>query len=135
MKKVKQKKAVKKIEKPFADGTMSSSAFFGMIRAALRNKSRFFESVRICRERQKVAYTGSNKRRKWSYECEHCHKLFEAPMTTVHHRMECGSLNSFEDLPGFVSRLFCKSDDLILLCKDCHTKEHERLKKLKGLRT
>lgn len=118
-----------KIEKPFADGTMSRAAFFAMIRAALRNKSRWFKSISICRERAKVPYIGINKKRKWLYRCEECHELFDIKSTSVHHQHECGNLNSFDDLPGFVQRLFCNSNKLILICNNCHNKHHPKKSK------
>jgi len=111
-------------EKPFADGTMTNAAFFGMIRAGLRNKSRWYPPIKTCKDRNRVPYIGTNKRRKWSYRCENCHKLFDAEKVKVHHKIECGVLNSFDDLPGFVKRLFCDSISLALLCDECHVKTH-----------
>lgn len=111
--------------KPFGDGTMTNAAFFGMVRSALRNKSRWYYPVKVCKERNRIPYTGSNKRRKWSYKCEQCHKLFDVKQVNVHHKIECGMLNSFDDLSGFVSRLFCDSKDLILLCDGCHKEIHK----------
>lgn len=117
-------KKKKVVEKPFADGTLSNAAFFSSIRSALRQKSRWFLPIKNCKERQKVAYTGPNKRRKWMYKCEGCNELFDSKEVNVHHSIECGELNSFEDLPGFVKRLFCDSKDLKLVCSKCHDKEH-----------
>ena len=112
--------------KPFADATMTNSAFFGMIRSALRNKSRWYYPVKVCKERNREPYIGPNKRRKWSYRCESCKKLYDAREINVHHKVECGVLNSFDDLPGFVNRLFCNSSGLILLCDSCHKETHEQ---------
>ena len=123
-KKTKVKALKRKVDKPFADGSLSNAAFFGMIRSALRNKSRFFPSIKACRERAKHPYKGENKRQKWVYECEMCHNLKDAKYTCVHHLEGAGALSSFEDLPGFTERLFCNSDKLILLCNDCHDKIH-----------
>jgi hypothetical protein len=117
-------KKKKVIEKPFADGTLSNAAFFSLIRSALRQKSRWFLPIRNCKERQKVAYVGPNKKRKWMYQCENCKELFDSKEVNVHHTIECGELNSFDDLPGFVQRLFCNSEDLKLVCSKCHDREH-----------
>jgi len=114
----------KLIEKPFADGTLSNAAFFGMLRSALRQKSRWHLPIKNCKERQKTPYSGTNKRRKWLYKCEGCFELFDSKEVSVHHSVECGQLNSFDDLPGFVKRLFCDSKDLKLVCSNCHDKEH-----------
>ena len=122
-----KKKAVRKkriVDKPFADGEMSSAAFFGMLRATLRNKSRWYPSISICRNKAKIPYVGANKRRKWSYVCEGCGNAFDGKMINVHHKIECGDLKSFDDLPGFTKRLFCDSQDLAVLCNHCHDRIH-----------
>ena len=116
-------------EKPFADGTLTNAAFFGMIRAALRNKSRWYHPIKVCKERSRTPYIGTNKRRKWSYKCEKCHQLFDVREVNVHHKIECGMLNSFDDLPGFTQRLFCDSSGLMCICNDCHDKLHDIKKK------
>jgi len=38
----------------------------------------------------------------------------------VDHICPAGSLNSAQDLPGFVERLFCEIDNLQVLCEKCH---------------
>tara|TARA_R110000868_G_scaffold69210_2_gene204031 strand:- start:989 stop:1369 length:381 start_codon:yes stop_codon:yes gene_type:complete len=112
--------------KIFADNTMTSSAFFSMIRSSLRQKSRWWYSVKVCKERAQIPYKGPNKRRKYSYICELCKGEFDAKTINIHHIEECGSLNSFDDIPGFVERLFCNSDKLICICTKCHAKEHKK---------
>jgi hypothetical protein len=114
----------KSVNKEFADNTMSRAVFFGMLRAALRSKSRYWPSFKICRDRNKIPYTGINKRRKWLYVCEECHIPYDIKKVNVHHSESCGKLNSFEDLPGFCERLFCSSEKLTLLCEECHKKRH-----------
>lgn len=122
----KKQKVKKVVEKPFGDGTLTNSAFFGMIRSALRQKSRFFITIKNCRERARIPYNGSNKRKKWLYKCEECGNLFDAKDTVVHHKIECGGLTSFEDLAGFTQRLFCDSENLALICNECHIKIHNK---------
>jgi hypothetical protein len=116
------------VDKPFADGTISNSVFFSMIRSALRNKSRFWPSIKICRERARLPYTGASKRRKWMYRCEMCDGTFPVESTVVHHTISCGALSSFDDLPIFTKNLFCNSNLLQLLCNQCHTNLHENEK-------
>lgn len=42
----------------------------------------------------------------------------------IDHIEPAGSLKGFDDLPGFVERLFCEVDGLQVLCKDgCHNKK------------
>lgn len=118
--------AKKKILKPYNSGTMSSAAFFGMIRSALRQKSRWWKPILNVKNRGKIAYVGDNKRRKFSYICEECKKEFDAKSISVHHKKECGSLRSFEDIGKFCKKLFCEEKDLILLCEKCHDKKHKK---------
>lgn len=48
----------------------------------------------------------------------------------VDHIEECGQLRKYDDLPGFVSRLFCETSGLQVLCKDCHGKiKHKKPEK------
>lgn len=41
----------------------------------------------------------------------------------VDHINPCGTLKSFEDVRGFVERLFCEAEGLRLLCEECHQKQ------------
>lgn len=120
-----KKQAKPKVIKPFADGTMSKTAFFGMIRSILRKRTMFWKPITYCKLKQRIPYVGPNKLRKWSYICEGCKKEFDNKGVKVHHIIPAGELNSFKDLAGFVERLFCDSKYLKLLCDDCHNKEHE----------
>lgn len=124
MTKIKKEKII--IPKPFADGTQTNAGFFGSIRSALRQKSRWHLPIRNCKERVREIYVGSNNRRKWSYRCEICSELKESKEVVVHHKIDAGSLKSFEDLPGFVKRLFCDSVDLLCICITCHDKIHNK---------
>lgn len=82
------------------------------------------------RKNAKVAarrrYDGPNKRQKWEYQCVECHNWFPDKLTQVDHKVPCGTLTCFDDLPGFVERLFCDSSHLGVLCEGCHDAKHER---------
>lgn len=127
----KARKVKKVVEKPFADGTMTSSVFFSFIRSALRQKSRFFKSISNCRLKNRIPYKGPNKRRKWTYICEECKGEFDSKEVQVHHLIPVGTLTCFNDLPAFVENLFCNSDKLKLVCSKCHDKHHEELENKK----
>ena len=126
MGKKKTTKSKKKLkEKPFCNGTMTNTAFFGMIRSILRKRTMFWKPITECKNKQRFKYIGPNKLRKWSYSCEICKNEFDSKGVAVHHKIPAGALNSFEDLPGFVKRLFCDSADLVLLCHKCHENSHD----------
>lgn len=106
----------KKKPKPYNNGTMTNAGFWGMIRSALRQKSRWWKPVKQAKENSRRKYKGDNKRQKWEYQCAHCKKWFMDKEIAVDHIEEVGSLKSSEDLKGFVERLFCEVDGLQVLC-------------------
>ena len=125
--------AKKKVEtkKEFNNGTMTSAAFFGMIRSALRNRSRFWKPITQCKNNARRKYNGPNKRMRWEYQCNKCKKWFNATSVSVDHIKPVGTLTKFEDLPNFVRNLFCEAQNLQCLCKGCHDKKTSKEKKSK----
>ena len=135
----KKKRAVKKVAKARKivlktrnSGTMTESAFWSFIRSALRQKSRWWKPISECKAAGKRRYAGPNKRQKFEYECFECKGFFPDKTIAIDHIEPAGSLNNADDLPGFVSRLFCEIDNLQILCKSCHdaktVKDKELLK-------
>lgn len=123
---VAKKKPRSKAPKTMNSGTMTTQQFWNMIRQLLRRRTIYWLPIVNVRNRAKIPYKGPNKRRKYSYICEGCGGEFAASECNVHHKIEAGSLTCAEDLPGFVTRLFCSEEDLALLCHKCHDKEHEK---------
>lgn len=105
-----------RVEKPFNNGTMSKAAFFGSIRATLRNSSRWWKPISEAKKLAKRAYKGPNKRQKWEYQCNICKGWFTDKEVAVDHIVEAGSLKDYNDLPAFVKNLFCEVDGLQVLC-------------------
>ncbi len=101
-------------------GTLTESSFWSFIRSALRNKSRFWKPVTLCKQNAKRKYVGPNKRQKFEYQCNKCKGWFADKNIQVDHKIPAGSLNCAQDLPGFVERLFCEVDNLQVLCSTCH---------------
>lgn len=128
---VKIKKERKSAPKVRCAETMSESAFWSFIRSALRQKSRWWKPISVCKLRAKRPYKGANKRQKFEYQCNVCKGYFPEKDVNVDHKIPAGSLNSAADLPGFVERLFCEEKDLQVLCSTCHTKK-TNLEKAKG---
>jgi len=104
-------------------GTMTESAFWSFIRSALRQKSRWWKPVLICKLKARRAYKGPNKRQKFEYQCAECSRWFPEKKINVDHIVPAGSLNCAADLPGFVERLFCEDNNLQVLCTTCHDKK------------
>jgi len=93
------------VPKTRCDGTMSEAAFWSFIRSALRQKSRWWKPISVCKLNARRLYKGPNKRQKYEYICKKCKGWFA------------------QDLPQFVERLFCEQDNLQCLCTTCHDKK------------
>ena len=120
-----RKKAVRKpranaAPKTRNNATMTESAFWSFIRSGLRQKSRWWKPITQCKLNAKRTYKGPNKRQKFEYQCNSCKKWFAEKNINVDHIDPAGSLNCANDLPGFVERLFCETDNLQVLCSGCH---------------
>jgi hypothetical protein len=116
-------------EKTRGDGTYTESAFWGMIRSALRQKSRWWAPMKAIKESSRRAYTGINKRQKFEYQCASCKKWFPEKEVEIDHIIEAGSLKSGDDVKDFIERLFCEKGGLQMLCKDvCHREKTSNVK-------
>lgn len=60
------------------------------------------------------------------YVCEGCHEVHTKSGVQVHHKNPVvPNGNMFEmKFNEVVERMFCSSEELVVLCKDCHKKEH-----------
>jgi len=128
---MKKKRASKKprVPKVRNAGTMTESAFWSFIRSALRQKSRWWKPITLCKTKARRAYKGPNKRQKFEYKCNNCGGWFQEKKINVDHIIPAGSLNCSADLPGFVERLFCEVDNLQVLCTSCHDEKTKLEKK------
>ena len=111
------------VPKTRCNGTMSEAAFWSFIRSALRQKSRWWKPISVCKLNARRDYKGANKRQKYEYQCKSCKTWNIEKNINVDHICPAGSLNSAQDLPGFVERLFCEQDNLQVLCTACHDKK------------
>lgn len=119
---MKKKTAKTKVARTRNAGTMTESAFWSMIRAALRQKSRWWKP--ISKAKQKCRKPCKNcGRQKWEYQCNYCKKWFPDKKINVDHIIPAGTLKCSMDLPGFVERLFCEVSGLQVLCHECHDKK------------
>jgi len=115
------KKSVRKsIPRTRNSGTMTNAMFWSFIRSALRNKSRWWKPITQCKMNSRRPYKGTNKRQKFEYQCNQCKAWFSDKQIAVDHIVPAGSLNSGDDLKGFVDRLFCEVEHLQVLCQVCH---------------
>jgi 5-methylcytosine-specific restriction endonuclease McrA len=101
-------------------GTWTEARYWGFIRSALRRAFTRYPVNYHVRNAAKRPYKGPNKLQKNEFQCGVCKEWFIQKSTQVHHLVECGSLKSYADLPGFVERLFCEANNLQVVCKTCH---------------
>lgn len=125
-------------ERPYNNGTMTESGFWGMIRSTLRQKSRWWKPIAEAKKLSRRVYKGKNKRQKWEYQCATCKQWFSDKEIAVDHIEEAGTLKSGDDLKGFIERLFCEVDGLQVLCnkrkdekESCHKKKTDSYMKNK----
>ena len=114
------------------NGTMTESMFWAMIRAALRNKSRWWKPIAQCKQNSRRKYKGTNKRQKWEYQCAICKNWFSDKLINVDHKIPAGQLNCANDLPVFVEKLFCEVESLQCLCIECHNLKTAKERNDKG---
>lgn len=109
--------ATKKVKKKT---TFDDKKLFTWLRSALRSASRRYPTLYEALAAAKEPYLGDNPRQKFQYRCAMCHGAFSGKEVSIDHIIDCGSLQSWEDLQGFAQRLFCGVSGLQILCSSCH---------------
>lgn len=111
----------RRVERTRNGGTWTEAQFWGMLRSTLRRRSMYWKPITEALNSARRKYKGENKRRKWEYQCAECSNWFMRKEVEVDHVEPVGSLKSYDDLPGFVKRLFCEEKECYtVLCKKCH---------------
>lgn len=108
----------------------SQAKFFSFVRSGLRGTYNRYPPKWEVLHAARRPYEGKDKRCKWEFQCAECKLWHKSTEVSVDHITPAGSLNCFEDIQGFVERLFCSKDELQVLCKHCHnTKTQEERNK------
>lgn len=99
----------------------TEAKYWGFLRSALRSAYNKwppkYEVLRAARR----PYKGKDKRQKWEFQCAVCKKWFKQREISVDHVVPAGALSKYDDLVGFVQRLFVGPEGLQVLCtKTCH---------------
>ena len=100
------------VEKTRNNRTWTEARYFGFIRSTLRAGFTRWGPKHEAKRQAKVGYN--------AYQCAHCGEVFPNKEVEVDHIEPAGTLKTYEDLPGFVERMFCEADGFQLLCKGCH---------------
>jgi 5-methylcytosine-specific restriction endonuclease McrA len=117
-------------DEPWDECGWTKARYFSFIRSALRAATMRFPAKqkylnKACRP------APANMRAKYVCDCEICGEVVGKSKAEVDHINPAGSLRSYEDLPGFVERLFCGFSNFQILCPPCH--EIKTLADRKGL--
>ena len=72
---------------------------------------------------------GTVGKHKYEYQCAECGEWFPKKLIQIDHIVPCGSLKTFDDLPGFVERMFCEPSGYQCLCLVCHEKKTDEDRK------
>lgn len=110
------------IEKTRGGGRYSEAAFWSFIRSGLRAKHSRWAPRYAALAAAKRPYKGDNARQKFEYKCAVCKKWHIQKDVEVDHITPCGSLKCYDDLPGFVERMFVEVEGYRVACKSCHLK-------------
>ena len=114
------------VEKKRAGGTWSEARYFSFIRSLLRRGFMKYPVKYSVKNEASRPYKGTDKRRKKEYQCAVCSGWFADKEVAVDHIVPCGSLKSYDDLPRFVSTLYCEANNLQVICNTCHQQKSNR---------
>jgi hypothetical protein len=114
----------RKVPRTRNSGKWTEARYFGFIRSALRSAFRKWGPKHEAKKEAKVAYN--------TYVCASCDGWFGATQVEVDHIEPAGSLRCYEDLPGFVERMFCEAEGFQVLCKDCHQQKTNEEKEMRN---
>lgn len=103
-------------------GKMTEAEFFSKIRSSLRRGFMFWHPMMLALKKASRPSQSNNKRLKTEYQCENCKKWFKRDDVHIDHRIECGSLKTYDDIVPFIKRLTVEDPDMFqILCKNkCH---------------
>lgn len=109
----------------------STAKFWGFLRSGLRSTYNRWPAKWDVLKAAKRPYEGKGKQQKWEFKCSECGTYKKAKEVSVDHIIPAGALNSFEDVAGFVERLFVGPEGLQVLCKVCHDLKTSQERKAK----
>ena len=99
----------------------TEAKFWAFIRSSLRRAwNKWPPKYNVLNDARRIV---EGKRHKYEYQCASCGEWFKGKEVQVDHRIDAGSLKDYNDLPGFVERLFVGEDKLDVLCSPCHAEK------------
>jgi len=110
----------KVVEKPFNGGRWTKARMFSFIRSNLRLMSRKWPPIQEALKDARRPSQSKNRRLRWEFVCCQCNKWFPRKEVHAEHIVPCGSLNTFDDISGFVQRMLVEKTGIEVKCKTCH---------------
>ncbi len=108
-------------------GKYTESEYFQRIRQFLRKCFQFWPPMQLALKKASRPSQSSNKRLKFEYQCNYCKKWFPRKMVQIDHRIECGSLNNYNDIVPFIQRLTTEDvNGYQILCKPDHSNKTKK---------
>lgn len=87
-------------------GQWTEAMYFSRIRSLLRRGFMYWRPMMLAlKAAERPSKSKTNKRLKFEYQCANCRKWFPRKEIHIDHIIECGELNKYEDIPGFIERL------------------------------
>lgn len=112
----------------FNEGKWTLGKFNAFVTSILRSGSRKWEPkyTTLNRAKTEKKVNPSSGRIAQHFKCNCCDKDFPAKQVQVDHIVPMGKGRSWDD---FINELYCETDNLQVLCLDCHTKKTREEKK------
>jgi len=98
--------------------TWTTARFWSFVRSGFRSKFNVWPPKYECLKAAQRTVEG--KRHKNEFQCAICKDWYMQKEVEVDHIIPAGSLNNYDDLVGFVQRLFVPKNGLQVVCKTCH---------------
>jgi Zn finger protein HypA/HybF involved in hydrogenase expression len=109
-------------------GKWTEAKYWSVVRSSLRRSFRFWYPGQLAKQ---AALIPNSKPK--MYKCAMCKKAFREKEIQIDHKVPCGTLKSYEDIPVFLKRLTPEDPKAFqVLCKECHrkkTKSHDSRKR------
>lgn len=121
-----------KLTKTRNAGKWTESEYFSRVRSALRRVFRYWIPMQKALELASRPSQSDNKRLKKEYQCAKCKKWRKRNDMQIDHKVECGSLKTYDDIVPFLQRLTVEDINAYqILCKNtCHKQKTKKY--LKG---
>lgn len=112
----------KRGEKTRNGGRWTEAYFWGQIRQSIRRLTMYWRTGDDFLKTLRRPYKGP-LRHHYEYPCQICQNWYKREDIELDHKVPCGSLKQYSELPEFFARAFVEQDGWNSLCKKCHKKK------------